>query len=101
MSRPKQEPGFFEQVFDVLKDELNKRLPVTRAEVPSVATACVGRMIEHFGGEQIYLPKEKGAFIRGRNEEIIAAFNGVNYRELARRFGLTERSIRKIVNEKS
>ncbi|MCY4030292.1 MAG: hypothetical protein OXH75_28770 [Acidobacteria bacterium] len=51
-----------------------------------VAAPSVARLREHSGR-------------RGRNEEIRAAFDGRNYRELARRHRLSTRQVRRIVDD--
>lgn len=47
---------------------------------------------KEFGGDRFYISK-----MDHRNKEIRDAFNGRNYQELARQFGLSERRIREIV----
>lgn len=51
---------------------------------------------KEFSGEYLYISKrfEKSY----RDKEIIAAFNGRNIKELAERYGLSERQIHNIVN---
>lgn len=57
-------------------------------------------LIENFGGCQIYIPKRETIFKNIRNEEIIKNFNGFNQRELAKKYNLSEKTVRKIVSEK-
>lgn len=47
-----------------------------------------------FGGQMVYFPKED---LPKRDAAIYAAFNGGNYAELARRFGLSEVRIYTII----
>ena len=49
------------------------------------------------GGERVYIPLPDRLAICARNRAIRDAFNGVNYRELALKYNLTERWIRAIV----
>lgn len=49
------------------------------------------------GGEHVYFPKLESIVSAARNQAIREAFNGRNYRELAKRYGLTVRWVRVIV----
>jgi hypothetical protein len=55
------------------------------------------RLVEQYGGYQLYIPKYEGLFRNARDEEIRASFTGYNVEELARRYNLTTRHIRYIV----
>ncbi len=55
------------------------------------------RIIQHFAGEMIYIPK-KQATKSLRDTEILKRFTGNNHRDLAKEFDLTVRHIQKIVN---
>jgi Mor family transcriptional regulator len=67
-------------------------------------TALVGeeaarRLAASFAGENLYIPK--GIVTVERHETIRQDFNnGMNYRDLARRYGYTERYIRNIIHRK-
>lgn len=53
-------------------------------------------LVERLGGQSIYIAK-LDTMQRGlRDKEILEAFNGSNYAELARRYNLTERAVRNI-----
>ncbi len=53
-------------------------------------------LVEQLGGQSIYIAK-LDTLQRGiRDKEILVAFDGSNYAELARRYNLTERAVRKI-----
>lgn len=62
---------------------------------------CIGlesylKLVEHFGGTSIYIQKsDKSA----RDREIKELFNGYNYKTLARKFGLSESQIRRILSD--
>lgn len=49
------------------------------------------------GGQDLYIPKLESLERNARDRRIRAAFRGRNYRELAARFHLSERQIRKIL----
>lgn len=55
------------------------------------------RLSELLGGQLIYFPKLDGVIKRKRDEAIKKEFDGANYRELARRYGITEQWIRRIL----
>ncbi len=54
-------------------------------------------LARHFGGGMVYFPKLDKALIRIRDEKIRKEFNGHNYRDLARKYGITESWVREIV----
>ena len=58
------------------------------------------KLVEHYGGSSIYINKSDTIARPDRNDEIRRKFNGSNYRELAKEYGLSETGIRKIINKK-
>lgn len=60
----------------------------------------VKRLFEEFPGANVYVPKLDDLERSSRNELICAEFNGYNFRELGKKYGLTEVSIRNIVADK-
>lgn len=63
-----------------------------------VASALVERLMLRLGGGQLYLPKKRVESPRVRHQQIRARFRGDNVADLAREFGLTPRSVRRIVS---
>lgn len=55
------------------------------------------KLARHLGGVPVYFPKLDTLIQRKRDERIRQEFNGVNHRDLARKYDLTERWIREIV----
>ena len=55
------------------------------------------RICEVYGGHQIYFPKKDSLVRKARDREIRERFNGGNYGELSKYFGLTINQIRNIV----
>ena len=53
------------------------------------------------GGLGYYFPQLEGILRKRRDEYIRREFNGNNHRELAKKFNLTERWVREIVEQKS
>lgn len=58
------------------------------------------KLMEVYGGVYIYIPKTDKLDRMERNERIRADFDGYNFRELAKKYDLTEVSIRNIVSDK-
>lgn len=54
-----------------------------------------------FAGSSVYFPKLERALIGQRNRAIRSEFDGANIRELSRRWGLSARHVRQIVNPSS
>lgn len=57
----------------------------------------VKKLMDGYGGAYLYIPKSDKLDRAERNEQIRADFNGYNFRELAKKYHLTEVSIRSIV----
>lgn len=63
---------------------------------------CIGieayrRLIGTYGGLNVYICKAETLLRNDRNSRIQKEFNGGNYKYLARKYGLTEQTIRNIV----
>lgn len=66
---------------------------------------CIGmeayiKLIKTYGGENIYVRKADTIAREHQREKIINDFNGYNYKFLAHKYNLTERSIRRIVADR-
>ncbi len=59
------------------------------------------KLLQTYGGMSIYIPKPDSFAATLRNEQIKHEFNGGNYKELSRKFGLTEVWVRNIVADKA
>ncbi|WP_164844459.1 Mor transcription activator family protein [Azoarcus sp. DN11] len=88
---------FLGRMSSVLGDELGKYVPVQAEAVPDVVARCISRMQAEFGGEQPYLPKYPNGKPEALAKQVFDAFDGRNWRELAKRFGKTERWIRTMI----
>lgn len=89
---------------DFIKD-LAKRVvehpAFSKAVADVVATVLEEQLRTKFGGAELYVPKRAGSQSRAERDRLIRAqFNGGNYREIAQKFGLTVRQIRRIVDAK-
>lgn len=58
------------------------------------------KLMTTYGGVYLYIPKADKLERTERNEKIRAEFNGYNFRALAKKYDLTEVSIRSIVSDK-
>lgn len=56
------------------------------------------RLARVFAGSSVYFPKLERALLDMRNQVIRREFDGANIRELSRRWGLSSRHVRHIVN---
>lgn len=54
---------------------------------------------KELGGEHFYLPKWDVCQAKARRRKIIEEFKAGNYRELAKKYGVTSRWVRDIINE--
>ncbi len=73
-------------------------VPLEQAEFAAIiGIENFKQLVRTFGGTAIYIPKADGLERNSRNDEIRDEFSGYNYRELARKYNLTEVSIRGIV----
>ncbi len=64
---------------------------------------CIGieaykKLVRNYAGSCVYIRKPDTVTVKIRNEKIKKEFNGYNYLELAKKFNLSEISIRRIVS---
>ncbi len=65
---------------------------------------CIGldaykKLVATYAGSSINIRMPKKLTLKSRNRYIVRDFNGYNFGELSRLYGLTERQIRNIVSE--
>lgn len=58
-------------------------------------------LAQEVGGTTLYVPKAESLVQEVRDRKIRAEFNGSNYRELARKYNLSESWVRRIVREEA
>lgn len=56
------------------------------------------KLVEMYGGSSIYICKEDAILRQKRNLAIANDFNGYNYLQLAKKYNLTERTIRDVIS---
>ncbi|MCB2188173.1 MAG: hypothetical protein KQJ78_17275 [Deltaproteobacteria bacterium] len=79
---------------------------ITTQDLPEVyqeMAAVIGveptmQLARLFHGNSVYFPKLDRSLLSLRNQAIRREFNGANIKELARRWGLSARHVRAIVN---
>lgn len=62
-----------------------------------LAQMIVDRIVERFGGHLLYIPSGSRKAMKERDDRIWAGFDGRNYEELARREGVTKRTVQYVV----
>lgn len=63
-----------------------------------LAATLIDRITQRLAGENVYFARERASARRARCDDIRAAFNGTNTADLARRFGVSVRYVRKIIS---
>jgi Mor family transcriptional regulator len=64
-----------------------------------IGTEAAKRLVDHYSGSSLYIPKR--ICIKLRHKKIKEEFGqGAGYKELALRYGLTERYVRRIVHKR-
>lgn len=58
------------------------------------------KLVRIFAGMSIYIPKMDSLEASVRNRKIRAEFNGFNYQELVRKYHISERHIRRIIDNR-
>ena len=58
------------------------------------------KLIRHYGGNQLYIQQVDSVLKDLRDKELNEKFDGSNYKELSREYGISEMTIREIVKEK-
>lgn len=66
----------------------------------SIGIETYRKLVADYGGSHVYVCKVETVLRELRNNEIYNQFNGSNYRELAKKYNLSPKTIREIVSEK-
>lgn len=59
------------------------------------------KLCHHYGGSNLYIPKKDRVTRYVRDEQIKREFDGGNYKEISRKYRLSESHVRKIVGNPS
>jgi Mor family transcriptional regulator len=86
-----------EWIFRIIPDLAIDDLPESYQEVARiVGVENAVKLSDHLGGLNYYFPQAEKMLRAKRNELIRREFNGVNYKELAQKYRLSEIQIREI-----
>ena len=88
-----------------LEDVASEMIPDDLPEGYRAVARVVGvenalKLSEELGGLPFYFPKIGSLIVKKRDAYIRSEFNGANYKELARKYALTETWVRRIVSRR-
>ncbi len=87
---------------DLLKELKEEQLPEDQRRISEViGMEAYQKLVRTFSGSMLYIPKAESLERAVRDERIRKEFTGNNYRELSRKYGLTENWVRAIVAERA
>ena len=72
-------------------------IPRSRAE--KISEEVVDYVIDEFGGESFYIPRNVSGRAKKRNRQIYDEWRGDNYDELAKKYGITRQRVYAIIKE--
>ncbi|MDR2648657.1 MAG: hypothetical protein LBB94_02920 [Clostridiales bacterium] len=55
---------------------------------------------ERYGGDALYIPKQANLFIGCLRQAMVDEYNGFNQRELSDKYGVSQRTVRRLANRK-
>lgn len=97
LPRPEQRrQDVLQCVIDHALQELQKK-GIEQEAALQVATSIADHLADTFGGQIISFPKDYCRKLQVRDAQIYAEFTGTNYPELAQRYGLSDRTVRKLI----
>jgi len=91
-------PGLLLDLHDSLSDQLIKS-GLEPGKASDIAYTVTEHIHKTWAGQQLYVPKSVELKCATRNQDIYRRFNGKNFTELSREYGLTEMRIRQIIKE--
>lgn len=87
---------FLADVMDTARKHLQEHLSANAADM--VASSLTDHLADFWGGQLINIPKDYHWKLSRRDAEIYGEFNGHNYAELAKKYDMHERSLRKLLD---
>ena len=91
------EPPFVQAVMAELKASL-ARAALDPRQAAQIVESLEEYIVRHWGGERPYVISFRRWQIERRNEWIKRHFNGRNQEDLCRQWGISERTLRRVVN---
>ena len=86
---------FLADLMDVAKKHLQEYVSAHEADM--VAGSLTDHLADYWGGQLINIPKDYKWKLSQREAEIYAEFNGYNHAELAKKYDMGERGLRKLL----
>ena len=90
-------PPFLAEIADAAAQTLRTVAGLDAEQADYLGYHIMRAIAEHAGGAQVYIPKADSIERCARDEAIWQAFRGDNHRELARRYGVTEIHVYRII----
>lgn len=81
----------------VAAERLLQEYEVTPPAAGLIADALADHLADHWGGQNLSIPKDYHRKLSKRELEAYERFDGNNFDTLAREFGMTERGMRKLI----
>lgn len=72
---------------------------ISEPQAQAVAYLVTCGIINHFGGENLYIPRNVSGKTAKRNQQIYDEFTGDNHDQLARKYGITRQRVYAIIKE--
>ncbi len=86
---------FLEDLMEVARKHLQEHVSAPAADL--VAGSLTDHLADYWGGQLINIPKDYHWKLGRRELEIYDAYNGTNLADLARRYDISERGLRKLL----
>lgn len=83
--------------FAASAERLLREYELAPAAAGLIASALADHLADHWGGQNLNIPKDYRRKLSARELEAYARFDGENFDTLAREFGMTERGMRKLI----
>lgn len=90
---------------DLSEININNLTGLQKEIAEAIGVNAYIKLVKKYGGDEIYIAKEDKIISMIRDKEICRKFNGGNYSQLAREYGLAVRTVYEIIgrelNEKT
>ncbi|KAB1440358.1 Mor transcription activator family protein [Pseudodesulfovibrio senegalensis] len=86
-------------LIDNLASFATGQLGLSPSKSKEFAQDAAAFLADHWGGQNVYIPKDMAGRICSRDARIYSDFNGANADELARKYGLSYQHIHRIIKK--